>query len=89
MDEPGELSFNFTAILNTQPEETGLASYIRQFFHRQDIITPRRSLTEPDESISQLDFSGYLGAVEGELRTIRSRSSRRIELNEAVAEEQM
>jgi len=32
LSELSELSFNFTAILNTQSREYGLASYIRQFF---------------------------------------------------------
>lgn len=34
MEELGDLSFNFTAILNTQSQEQGIASYLRQFFQR-------------------------------------------------------
>jgi len=40
-------------------------------------MTPRRSTTDLDESISQLDFSQYLDTVEDELRTIRRKTSRR------------
>lgn len=52
-------------------------------------MTPRRSVTDLEESISELDFSQYLDTVEDELRTIRRRTTRRPQLLESVVDEEV